>query len=171
MKWWDDIWLNEGFATYMSYFAGEHLYPQWEFWKSYIVSYMLMALDCDSLARTHPVHVKIGRPSEVNEIFDDVTYSKGSAVVRMLAAFLGPEKMRDGLKVYLNRFLYGNTQADDLWKALSDVSGHDIKKMMDSWIMNPGYPLLSVTKVDDSSIKIERKRMHSSGRTDDSKYI
>lgn len=170
MKWWDDIWLNEGFATYMEYMSGNVLYPQWEIWKSYIATDLVAALTADALVRTHPIHVPISRPNEVNEIFDDVTYSKGSAMIRMLATFIGPEKMQEGLRIYLNRFLYGNTQADDLWQALSEASGHNVKEMMDSWILHPGYPLLSVSKTDDSTLTITRKRMYASGRSDDSNY-
>lgn len=168
MKWWDDIWLNEGFATYMEKFSGDYLYPQWETWKSYVAGDFMSALTVDALAGTHPIHIPINKPSDLKEIFDIVTYSKGSAMIRMLATFIGPEKMRDGLRLYLSRFLYGNTQADDLWQALSDVSGKDIKGMMDSWILHPGYPLLSVSRTDDSTLTITRRRMYSSGKSDDS---
>ena len=167
MKWWDDLWLNEGFATYMEYFSIDKLHPEWEVWKSYVCDDFSDSLKLDALTSTHPVHVHVNTPNEINEIFDDISYAKGSTVIRMLAAFVGEEKFRDGLRLYLSRFKYGNTATDDLWAAISETSGADIKQMMDSWVRRPGFPLLTVHRASDTAITITQSRMLSSGKKEE----
>lgn len=169
MKWWDDLWLNEGFATYMEYLPIDKHYPEWEVWNAYVSDDFCTALELDSLESSHPIHVHVNTPSEINEIFDTISYAKGSTVIRMLASFIGEAKFREGIRAYLNRFKYENTSTDDLWEALSEVSGTDIKQMMDSWVRKPGFPLLKVSRISNRKIGITQSRMLSAGDSGEKK--
>jgi aminopeptidase N len=120
-------------------------------------------LQLDSLSSSHPVEVEIKNSAEISEIFDDISYSKGTiflllllnitlffhigaAVIQMLVAFIGEEQFRKGLNIYLNRFQYNNAKTNDLWQALSEASGQNVSRLMNNWIMETGYPYIKITK-------------------------
>ncbi len=143
MQWWDDIWLNEGFATWMSSKPLEAWKPEWNM-NLEDVRETGHALDADSLINTHPIHQKADTPAEILELADDISYGKTAAVLRMLEAYLGPETFRAGVNAYLKQHAYGNATASDFWSAQSQVSKKPVNKIMPTFIEQPGAPLVSV---------------------------
>lgn len=144
MEWWTDLWLNEGFASWIEYLAVDELFPHWHIWEQFITHDQQEALHSDSLASSHPVEVPIDDPQEIDEVFDAISYKKGASLIHMLHAYLGPERFRDGLRHYLDQYRYRNARTHDLWEALSDVCRTDIASFMAQWTENPYYPLLDV---------------------------
>lgn len=161
MHWWTHLWLNEGFASYMEYKCVDHLFPEWQMWEQYVSDRMSAALRLDALQNTHPVEVPVNHPAEISEIFDEVSYAKGSAVIRMLAEFLGEKTFRDGLRHYLKKHSYKNTRTEDLWASLEKVSGKPVKKIMDTWTKQPGYPLIKLID-KPAGFSLEQQRFYSS---------
>ena len=145
MRWWTDLWLNEGFANWMEYLAPDHLYPSWEMWTQFIVDEQQLALKMDALENTHPIEAPIHHPDEIRTIFDAISYSKGGSSIQMLAHYLGPDAFRDGLRHYLKQHAYGNTDTVDLWEALETISKKPVKKFMNAWTTQAGYPLVRAT--------------------------
>jgi aminopeptidase N len=143
MKWWDDIWLNEGFATWMSSKPLEAWKPEWHE-ELEVVREQGEALNADSLTNTHPIHQKADTPAEILELADDISYGKTAAVLRMLESYLGPETFREGVNAYLKQHAYGNATASDFWNAQSQVSKKPVDKIMPTFVEQPGAPLLSV---------------------------
>lgn len=144
MEWWTHLWLNEGFASYMEYLAVDRLFPRWDMWTQFVFAEQGVALELDSLQNTHPIEVEVQHPSEIREIFDRVSYSKGASIIRMLAQYLGRIDFRDGLRLYLKTHQYSNASTQDLWAAFEKVSGKPVKKMMGNWTAKAGYPVLTV---------------------------
>jgi puromycin-sensitive aminopeptidase len=149
MKWWNGVWLNEAFATFMELTSTEAYRPDWQVWTAFSAA-KAAALVTDGLQSTRPVEFDVGRPEEAEAMFDVLTYQKGGAVLRMLEQYLGPEVFRKGISHYLTQHSYDNTQTDDLWDALEVVSGEPARRVMDSWIRQGGYPLISVEATDDA---------------------
>ena len=150
MKWWNNLWLNESFATLMEYIAIDAIHPEWNIWLDFATMESIMALRRDSIDGVQAVQVDVHHPDEISTLFDGaIVYAKGARLLRMLQAYVGTEAFQTGLKAYFAAHAYGNTEADDLWKALSDASGKDIGSFMTTWISQPGYPVLHVTKNDD----------------------
>ncbi|MCE9517871.1 M1 family metallopeptidase [Candidatus Nomurabacteria bacterium] len=146
MQWWTDLWLNEGFASYMENVCVDHMFPEWHVWDLYLADRYAVALRLDALANSHPIEVTVHHPDEINEIFDMVSYAKGSAVIRQLADYLGFEKFREGLRYYLKKHSYKNTETTDLWFAFEKASGKPVRKIMESWTKKTGYPLVTLVK-------------------------
>ncbi|KAK7208464.1 peptidase family M1-domain-containing protein [Myxozyma melibiosi] len=164
MDWWEGLWLNEGFATWMSWFSCNEFYPDWKVWESYVTDNLQAALRLDGLRSSHPIEVPVKRADEINQIFDAISYSKGSCVLRMVSKFLGEDVFIAGIRKYLKKHKYGNTQTGDLWAALSEVSGKDVSALMDSWTKQVGYPVLTVTEAaDGKSITVRQNRFLTSG--------
>jgi len=157
MKWWNDLWLNESFATFMATKAVHDYYPTWDLWDQFLIGETSGAMSLDALKTSHPIDVKVNKPSEVREIFDEISYNKGGTVLRMLENFLGEKNFRNGLKNYLTKHKYGNATTEDLWDALEKVSRKPVRKMMNSWIKQVGYPIIEVT-IKDSKISLTQKR-------------
>jgi puromycin-sensitive aminopeptidase len=143
MKWWNGIWLNEAFATFMELTTTDDLRPDWDVWTAFGMG-KAAAMAIDGLRATRPVEFTVGRPEEAEAMFDVLTYQKGGAVLRMLEQYLGPDTFRRGIARYLAEHSYGNTETSDLWEALEATSGEPVRHTMDSWILQGGYPLLSV---------------------------
>ncbi len=143
MKWWNGIWLNEAFATFMEVLAVDAFRPEWQRWVSFGVE-REAAMAVDGLHSTRPVEFPVGRPEEAQGMFDVLTYQKGGSVLRMLEQFVGPDVFRDGIRDYLSTHQYGNTETADLWDALERSSGRAVRSIMDTWIDQGGYPLLRV---------------------------
>ncbi len=148
MKWWNGIWLNEAFATFMELKCIDAFRPDWKRWLAFAAS-RNAAMDTDSLASTRPIEYPVGSPEEANEMFDILTYSKGSAVLRMLEVYLGEDVFRDGIRHYLETHSYANTETADLWAALEKVSGEPVGEIMHGWIFQGGYPRLNVERAAD----------------------
>lgn len=146
MDWWTDLWLNEGFATFMQYFSIEKLMPELEVWNQFVTERLLLALSLDSLRSSHPVEVPIKNPSEIDEIFDAISYSKGASVIAMLHRYIGDDIFKKGMSLYLQRFKYKNTVTQDLWTSLEEASMKPIGKMMSTWTQQKGFPLITVTE-------------------------
>lgn len=142
MQWWNDLWLNESFASWMSYLAVDHLFPDWQVWTQFIADEQSLALGLDALEHTHPIQVPIKHPDEIRSIFDAISYEKGASVLHMLHGWIGPDAFRDGLRLYLKKHAYANTTADDLWAAWEQVSGQPVGQFMHTWISQPGYPIV-----------------------------
>lgn len=165
MEWWDGLWLNEGFATWMSWFACNHFYPGWKVWETYVNDTYQGCLQLDGLRSSHPVQVSVNRADEVAQIFDAISYLKGSCVIRMVSQFLGEDVFLKGIAHYLSRHKYGNTTTDDLWAALSEASGKDVKKFMDVWTKDVGYPILTAKDQIEgsSSVEVTQNRFLATG--------
>ncbi|CZT42721.1 probable aminopeptidase 2 [Rhynchosporium secalis] len=164
MDFWDGLWLNEGFATWMSWYSCNVFYPEWKVWQSYVTDGLQSALSLDSLRSSHPIEVPVKRADEVNQIFDAISYMKGSSVIRMVSKYLGEDVFMQGIRDYLKKHAYGNTTTGDLWNALSKVSGKDVEKVMDIWTKKIGYPVVSVTENEaGSSIHVKQNRFLRTG--------
>lgn len=157
MRWWTDLWLNEGFASWMEYLAINHLFPEWQMWVQFIVDEQHQALKLDALEHTHPVEVSVNHPDEIRTIFDAISYSKGASVIHMLHDYLGAKAFKDGLHHYLNKHAYSNTDTVDLWDAMETISKKPVKNFMHAWTSQPGFPLLTAT-VHQNKIEISQER-------------
>lgn len=145
MGWWDNIWLNEGFATWMETKATDHFNPTWQMWpRAHADRELAMAVD--ALPTTHPIQQTIADVSAANAAFDLISYQKGEQVIRMIEDWLGPDVFRDGMRVYMKAHAYGNTTSADLWAALSQVSHKDVAPVATSFTEQPGIPLVSVAR-------------------------
>ncbi|KAI4909702.1 uncharacterized protein J4E92_010620 [Alternaria infectoria] len=150
MDFWDGLWLNEGFATWMSWYSCNVFYPDWKVWEGYVTDNLASALSLDSLRSSHPIEVPVKRADEINQIFDAISYSKGSSVIRMISKYVGEDTFMEGIRRYLKKHAYGNTETGDLWAALADASGKDVGKVMDIWTKKVGFPVVTVTEGTDS---------------------
>ena len=122
MVWWDDLWLNEAFATWMAYKIVDAWRPEWRIWMDFEMG-KGSALVLDSLQSAHPIRAEVRNAEEAGESFDAITYEKGGAVLRMIEGFLREDRFREGIRLYMRRHREGNATADDLWGALGDSSG------------------------------------------------
>jgi len=145
MKWWNGLWLNEAFATFMEMLAVDAWKPEWRRWDSFTVS-RAAAMQVDGLKSTRPIEFPVERPEEAAGMFDILTYEKGASVLRMLEQYLGAEAFRDGIRLYLRRHAYANAETTDLWDALEESTKEPVRALMDTWIFQAGYPLISVEK-------------------------
>lgn len=133
MDWWEGLWLNEGFATWASWYSCNAFYPEWNVWQTFVTDTLQGALSLDSLRSSHPIEVPVKRADEINQIFDAISYSKGSCVLRMISTYLGEDTFLEGVRRYLKKHAYGNTQTGDLWASLADASGKQVEEVMASW--------------------------------------
>ena len=144
MAWWNDLWLNESFASWMGDKAVDHLYPEWDMWTQFVTEDTNRGLSLDGLKNSHPIEQEVNNPAEIGQLFDAVSYSKGGAILRMLEQYLGEEPFRAGLNLYMKRHEYGNAKTTDLWDALGEASGSPVAAIMDTWVNQTGYPVLDV---------------------------
>jgi puromycin-sensitive aminopeptidase len=157
MAWWNGLWLNEAFATFMEMLAVDAWKPEWQRWTSFGVS-RAAALTVDGLHSTRPIEYPVAAPSDADAMFDVLTYEKGASVLRMLEQYLGPDVFRDGVREYLRRHAYGNTETGDLWRALGHVARQPIPEVMDAWVFRPGYPLLTARLEPGNRLVLEQQR-------------
>ena len=143
MEWWEGIWLNEAFATFMESICTDHFRPQWQKWVGFNPA-RDMAFNVDGLHSTRAIEYEVISPNDCRGMFDVLTYIKGCAVLRMLEQYLGEETFRDGIRIYLKKHAYGNTVTKDLWSALEESSGQPVGAIMDTWILQGGHPLVKV---------------------------
>ncbi len=157
MSWWNGIWLNEAFATFMEVMATDAFRPDWDVWTTFGLA-RAAAFDTDTLHATRPIEYEVVTAADAEGMFDILTYEKGASVVRMLEQYLGPKVFRDGIAAYLRRHAYGNTETADLWVALEETSGEPVRRIMDSWIFRGGHPVVRVERVDEHTIGLAQTR-------------
>ena len=168
MRWWNGIWLNEAFATFMEVKAVEAWRPGWDMWSGFCAN-RAAAFDVDALASTRPIEYPVVTPADAESMFDVLTYEKGAAVVRMLEQFLGEDAFRDGVRHYLSNHLGGNTDNADLWAALEAASGQPVGDLMENWIFHGGHPLVEVTE-DDGRCTLSQRPFRYDGRDDGTRW-
>lgn len=157
MRWWNGIWLNEAFATFMATACTDAFQPEWRRWDQFSRE-RTAAFDVDSLASTRPIEYQVCSPADADGMFDLLTYEKGASVVRMLEQYLGPERFRQGIGHYLRKHAYGNTETGDLWDALEEVTGEPARRIMDTWIFQGGYPLVSAAPDAAGGLALRQSR-------------
>ncbi|MES3021348.1 MAG: M1 family metallopeptidase [Pseudomonadota bacterium] len=145
MAWWDNLWLNEGFASWMGTKATNHFHPESQPYLAAIVE-REDVLKLDARISTHPIQTPILNESQAADAFDSITYGKGEAFLRMLEEYLGEEAFRDGIRAYMAKHQYSNTTTADLWRALATASGKPVEKIASDWTMQPGFPVIRVTQ-------------------------
>ncbi len=150
MKWWNDLWLNESFANFMEYFVIDELEPTWGMWLDYASLEVIMALRRDSISGVQSIRTDVTHPDEISSLFDpSIVYAKGGRLLQMLVQLIGQKAFQHGLKSYFKKYAYQNTEADDLWKCMSEASGQDIGSFMHAWINQSGFPVLHATQDGD----------------------
>jgi len=167
MKWWNDLWLNESFANMMEYLAVDALEPSWNIWLDHATSDIPSALRRDAIDGIQAIQCDVNHPDEIQTLFDpSIVYAKGGRLLRMLQFYLGDKVMQRGLASYFKKYAYQNTEADDLWSCLSDVSGKDINLFMNKWITQPGYPVVNVGD-HDGVVTLSQNRFFIGKSNDD----
>ncbi|MFC6322474.1 M1 family metallopeptidase [Companilactobacillus baiquanensis] len=149
MKWWDDLWLNESFANMMEYVSVDAIEPDWHIWEMFQTSDVPAALQRDATDGVQSVHVDVEDPAEIDALFDSaIVYAKGARMLVMMRALVGDDALRKGLKNYFAAHKYNNAKGDDLWNAIGDAAGMDVAKVMNTWLEQPGYPVVKASVID-----------------------
>uniref|UniRef100_A0A4W3HEC8 Aminopeptidase n=1 Tax=Callorhinchus milii TaxID=7868 RepID=A0A4W3HEC8_CALMI len=146
MNWWDDLWLNEGFASFFEYIGVNAAESEWEMLDQILIDDVLSVMVDDALLSSHPIIVNVSTPAEITSVFDGISYSKGASILRMLRDWMTPELFQRGCQKYLKDNQFKNAKTDDFWKAQAEVSGKQVKEVMDTWTNQMGYPVLQVQK-------------------------
>ena len=162
MKWWTQLWLNEGFARFMEFKAVNDQFPEWNIWQQFLYSVQGLAFDRDGMRTTHPVEQEVRHPKEIDQMFDVISYAKGASVLRMLHEWLGESIFMQGVRNYLNKYQYDNAVTEDLWSAIDQVVNEKLKSdhkhyesnvntinvndLMQEWIQQPGFPVVTVER-------------------------
>ncbi|XP_066443033.1 puromycin-sensitive aminopeptidase isoform X1 [Eleutherodactylus coqui] len=166
MEWWTHLWLNEGFASWIEYLCVDHCFPEYDIWTQFVSADYTRAQELDALENSHPIEVNVGHPSEVDEIFDAISYSKGASVIRMLHDYIGDEDFRRGMNQYLTKFQEKNAATEDLWESLEEASGKPIAAVMSTWTKQMGFPLIYVEseqQEDKRILKLSQRKFCASG--------
>ncbi|KAL7069753.1 hypothetical protein ACQ4LE_011141 [Meloidogyne hapla] len=175
MKWWCDLWLKEGFATFMEFVMIGYNYPEFKIWLNFVSSQVVTAMGRDSMRNSHPIEVPINNPNELEDIYDSITYDKSNCVIRMLFNYLGEPAFQKGAHIYLDRFKYSNATTVDLWECLKEASGVDVGALMSSWTQQVGFPLVSVQEKlldgDKRELILKQRRFLIDGSIDENKQI
>jgi puromycin-sensitive aminopeptidase len=169
MRWWNGIWLNEAFATFMEVAACDAFRPAWQRWTSFGLE-RSAAFEVDALASTRPVEFEVRSPADSEGMFDVLTYQKGGALLRMLEQYLGAEAFRRGVSDYLQRHAYGSTETSDLWDALEESTGIPVRRLMDSWIWQPGFPLVHAS-LEGAVLTLRQERACVSPIDDNTRWV
>ena len=170
MAWWEGIWLNEAFATFMETACTDAYRPDWKVWSTFCRS-RASALSTDALGSTRAVEYPVHSPAEAEDMFDVITYEKGAALVRMLEQYLGAEAFRAGVRLYLRRHAHANTVTADLWDALADASGQPVRQIMEGWILQGGYPAVSATATEHGLEVAQRHFTLDPGQADERSWV
>ena len=166
MKWWNNLWLNESFATLMEYVAVDALHPEWNIWLDFASNESIMALRRDAIDGVQSVQMEVNHPDEISTLFDGaIVYAKGARLLHMVRTYIGDAAFQAGLKDYFTLFAYSNTEGDDLWDALSRASGKDIASMMNTWISQPGYPVVDVSADENQMITLQQSQFFIGAHT------
>lgn len=159
MDWWTYLWLNESMATYFGWMVTDILFPEWQIWNKFMEHEYITALELDSLETSHPIEVPVQKSSDIQQIFDAISYSKGSCLIRFLVNYLGMDEFRYGMQRYLNKNMYGNTTSDDLWEAF----GSNIKSLMKDWTQQTGYPVICASCTPSKHLTLSQSRFYKYG--------
>jgi len=151
MNWWNDLWLNESFASWMGDKAVDAIHPEWDMWTQFLTADTASAFSLDGLSNSHPIEQEVNNPAEIGQLFDAISYSKGGSILRMLEDFIGPLDFQKGIRTYLTDHSYENAETQDLWNALEVSSGKPVAKVMDSWVKQTGFPMITFDTNDNSS--------------------
>ncbi|KAJ1943845.1 hypothetical protein GGF37_002466 [Kickxella alabastrina] len=169
MEWWSELWLNEGFATWVGTLAVGHLFPEYAIWTQFLTDNLQRALSLDALRSSHPIQVPVRRSADISQIFDAISYSKGASAIQMLSSYIGHDSFFKGICAYLQKHKYANASTEDLWNALSEASGVDVSHFMATWTRKIGYPIITVTELENGSqIKVRQNRYLSAGKAAES---
>jgi aminopeptidase N len=167
MAWWDNLWLNEGFASWMGSKCTAHFNPQWEVWlrrefprdpTRRVGIVKEVAMEGDARSTTHPIQQPVATEAEANRAFDDITYKKGQSFLRMLESFLGDDVFREGIRRYMAAHMYSNTTTADLWNALPQISGQQVVEIAAGWTEQPGFPLVKVKREQGGKVSLTQER-------------
>ncbi|XP_037798491.1 aminopeptidase N-like isoform X2 [Penaeus monodon] len=167
-KWWDGLWLNEGFATYVGNLGVDYVEPTWKVLETLLIETLHEVMNLDSLPSSHKICFPVGRPEEIKYIFDGISYSKGASIIRMMSHFLGESTFKKGLTNFLGSFKYTNAEQDDLWEHLTAAAHQDgtlprnvtVKTIMDTWTLQKGLPVIQVTRsLEGTSATISQERI------------
>ncbi|VAI31865.1 unnamed protein product [Triticum turgidum subsp. durum] len=169
MEWWTHLWLNEGFATWVSHLAVDSFFPQWNIWTQFLDS-TTTALRLDSLEASHPIVVEIHHASEVDQIFDAISYDKGASVIRMLQSYLGAERFQKAMASYMKKYAFSNAKTEDLWAVLEKETGEPVKDLMTIWTKQKGYPVINA-KIKGNDIEIEQAQFLLDGSSGSGMWI
>ncbi|XP_037790314.1 uncharacterized protein LOC119585704 [Penaeus monodon] len=158
-SWWTDLWLNEGFASYVEYIGINHVEPKWQVMEQFVLREVQEVFGLDCLESSHPISIPVGHPDEIGQIFDRISYGKGASIIRMMNHFLTEVTFRRGLRNYLDAFKYSTAEQDDLWEYLTAVAHQDgtlprdltVKMIMDTWTLQMGYPVVKVARGPDGT--------------------
>ncbi|KAK3602015.1 hypothetical protein CHS0354_027018 [Potamilus streckersoni] len=181
MDWWDDLWLNEGFASYVEYMGTDFVEPSWKMFQQFVTETLHSAFEFDALVTSHPLFAPVQNPDEINEIFDSISYDKGASMIQMAQFFLGETTFQKGLQQYLINRAYQNADHNDLWNALEEVQKESnlrtaeeatVKDILDTWTLQMNYPVVMVSRLGNGTIQLSQKRFLSNKfAKDPMKYI
>ena len=167
MAWWDNLWLNEGFASWMGSKCTAHFNPQWEVWlrresprdpSRRVGIAKEAAMEGDARRTTHPIQQPVATEAEANGAFDDITYKKGQSFLRMLESFLGEDVFRQGIRRYMTTHMYSSTTTADLWNSLSEASGKPVGEIAAGWTEQPGFPVVKVKREQSGNVSLTQER-------------
>ncbi|XP_047084021.1 aminopeptidase M1-C-like [Lolium rigidum] len=169
MEWWTHLWLNEGFATWVSHLAVDSIFPQWNIWTQFLDN-TTGALRLDSLEDSHPIEVEINQASEVNEIFDAISYDKGASLIRMLQGYLGADRFQKALASYIKKYAYSNAKTEDLWAVIEKETGEPVKDLMSTWTKQKGYPVINA-KLKGNGMELDQAKFLLDGSSSPGMWI
>lgn len=158
MEFWTDAWLKEGFANNFGALGGDAVDKKMGSKERVLSTFMLPALELDSYASSHPISIKVSTPNDIRQVFDIITYNKGSCLVSLLRTFLGEKNFQKGIQSYLKKYSYKNANQDELWEELGKVSSKDVKSVMDTWTLQQGYPLITVQRLNKTSVSVRQEK-------------
>ena len=167
MEWWNDLWLNESFATFMSYRILSGMKPEWDTLGDMILLRTEAALKNDALRNSHPIDAEVKNPDDIAQIFDEISYGKGASILRMVEGYAGKENFRKGISNYLRKYQYGNAKGSYLWDSIQEASGLPVSGIMSEWTRKKGYPLLTAGLQDGEIVISQNQFLLSGGRTDE----
>ncbi len=166
MAWWNDLWLNESFATFVGTKMQDRVFPDHESFNDLLLTRTAPALRLDGLTGSHPIQVEVKHPQEIRQVFDNISYGKGASVLRMTEAFLGEKAFRAGVTAYLKAFSYGNAKSQDLWTKLKEASGQPVDRILETWTRQPGYPVLKVTRQGNKATLEQSQFLYQGGSSE-----
>jgi len=146
MRWWNDLWLNEAFASFVAAKASDQLLPEGSAWDDFLLLRYAGSMLWDALPHTHPVRVDVAEPEQIRQIFDEISYGKGASVLRMAEAYVGESAFRRGVSRYLSAHRWGNAEAGDLWRAVAEAAGENVERVFADWVGRPGFPLVTARR-------------------------
>jgi len=163
MQWWDDLWLNESFATFMEHKMLDRLYPEWDVWREFLRFETFRSMNVDGLTSTHPIQAKVKTVGEIQQVFDAISYGKGAAILRMIEDYVGQDAFRKGVSAYLRKFSYSNASGVDLWNSIARASGLPVRKVIEGWVTKPGFPVVEMTK-EEGRTRLRQGRFLLTGK-------